>query len=94
MRRIVLLTISLSLTACASGWPSWAPKPPHGVQYGVHADVNPPGFYGVHTKTKARVYRPFDDPAMKGAQAVDADYYREGERWIKEVQKAVRNHCK
>lgn len=73
---------------------SGLPKVPGHVQYGVHADINPPGFYGVHNETKDQVYRKFDDPAMKAGQCLSADDYKAMQAWIKTVKDIVESECK
>lgn len=88
MRKSVLLIILILSGGCET-----LPPVPEFVQYGIHADVQPPGFYGVNNKTKARVYRPFDDPAMKGGQCTDAAGYKAGEKYRIILENYFRQRC-
>lgn len=90
MRKLTLLITSLSLAACGSQ----LPKAPHHVQYGVHANVSPPGFYGVDNQTKERVFRAFDDRNMKGAQCLTAQDYKEWADWVRAVKQIAERRCK
>jgi hypothetical protein len=87
MLKIALLTIAIS--GCAS-----LPPVPEVVQYGIHANVEPPGFYGVNNKSKERVYRRFSDPRMKAGQCLDAKDYKEMQEWVKEVKEIAEQRCK
>jgi hypothetical protein len=87
MRKIALLTILIS--GCAT----LEPAPRH-VQYGIHADVNPPGFYGVDSETHERVYRAFDDPFMKAGQALSAPDYQAFQRYIDYLKREAEKRCK
>ena len=79
------LILSLSLLAsCRS-----TPESPGVWQCGAHADVNPPGYYCVHTKTKEQKYLPFDAPEMKGAQAVSAADKKKLDRWVDSLIEAA-----
>lgn len=89
MRKLALLIASLNFLGCGS-----LPPAPHHVQYGVHADVRPAGFYGVDNQSKARIYRPFDDPAMKGGQCLTAGDYRAWANWIEAVKQEAERRCK
>jgi hypothetical protein len=60
----------------------------------VHADVSPPGFYGVNNKTKKRTYRPLNDPHMKGAQCLAAGDYKAAENWTQQVIEIANRRCK
>jgi len=88
MLKSMLLTLSLSLSSCAN-----LPEFPEVVQYGVYADVNPPGFYGVNNKTKQHVFKRFVDPSMKAAQCLDAKDYQKSEAWVKEVIEIAKQRC-
>jgi hypothetical protein len=89
MRRSVLLALSLSsFFGCAS-----VPEFPEITQHSVHADVSPPGFYGVNNKTNARTFKQFDDPSMKGAQCLSADDYRASEAWVEQVIELAKQRC-
>lgn len=89
MLKNVLLTVSLaSAIACQQ-----VPEFPEIVQYGVHSDVEPAGFYGVNNKTKERVYRPFTDPAMKGAQCMSLEDYRKSEAWAEALVELAKQRC-
>lgn len=88
MLKKALLTIAISLSACSS-----LPPFPEHTQYGVHADISPSGFYGVNSKTKAKVFRGFQDPSMKGAQCVDLRDYRKIQNWIKQVKEIAEQKC-
>lgn len=87
MHKIALLIILTSLS-CAQ-----LPKVPQHDKYGIHANINPPGFYGVNNETHARTYRPFNDPAMKGGQCLTADHYRAFESWVQSVKTWGEQHC-
>jgi hypothetical protein len=71
------LIISLSLAGCKS-----VPEHPQVNDCSIHADINPPGFYCVDSKTKARSYLPFDHPSMKGGQALSAPDVKKHYSWI------------
>ena len=86
MLRLLLLTASLS--GC-----SVLPPFPEVVQYGVFADVNPPGFYGVDSKTKAQFYKSFSDLQMKAAQCLPAADYKASEAWVASVKLIAERHC-
>jgi hypothetical protein len=86
--RLKLALFLLSLSACAE-----LPPVPHHVQYGVYADVNPPGFYGVDNETKAHQFRSFTDPRMKAAQCLTASDYAAWSRWISAVEQEARQRC-
>lgn len=87
--KIALLIISLNLCACNT-----MPPIPEHTQYGIHANINPPGFYGVNSKTKARTYREFDDPVMKGGQCLSAEDFKKFQRYQKELKDWGEEHCK
>lgn len=89
--KIALCAISLvvSLAAC-----SQLPPFPEVVQYGYHADVARPGFYGVNTETHARTFRTPDDPIMKGAQCMSLDDYKKSEDWVRQVKEIAERKCK
>lgn len=89
MLKTALLIIAISVVGCES-----LPPAPEVVQYGVHADVEPPGFYGVNNKTKERVYRRFTDPRMKAGQCLDAKDYKEMQAWVKQVKEIAEKRCK
>jgi hypothetical protein len=78
----------LAVSGCGS-----LPPFPEVVQYGVHADVARPGFYGVNTRTSERVYKPFNSPSMKAAQCMSAADYAKSEAWIASVEKIARQRC-
>lgn len=89
MLKSVLLIISLSfLIGCPS-----LPKIPAHTQYGIHADVEPPGFYGVHNESRKRIFKTFDDPSMKGGQCVSANDYKAIQAWVKEIKQILENNC-
>lgn len=88
MLKSVLLTISLGLSACAS-----IPQPPRHVQYGVYPQVNPPGFYGVDSVTKDRIYRPLNDPAMAGAQCLSAPDFKTMQTYIDQLIQLAKQRC-
>lgn len=83
-----LLALSLAISGCAH-----LPPQPEIVQYGIYADVNPPGFYGVNNKSKERVYRRFDDPRMKAGQCLDRRDYQETEEWVRKVADLAKQRC-
>lgn len=89
LKRALLITSLAVLSACQSPFP----KPPQHVQYGVHADIDPPGFYGVDSKTKQRFYKPFADGDMKGAQCLSAPDFERGQQHIKDVNDIIKNRC-
>jgi hypothetical protein len=89
MLKNVLLVIVINVAGCAS-----LPPVPEVVQYGVHADVNPPGFYGVNNKTGARDHNDFFDPEMKGAQCVTNDGYRKYEAWVQQIIEIAEQRCR
>lgn len=86
--QLKILSLVIILSACSS-----LPPFPEVVQYGVHADINPPGFYGVNNKTKAHVYKTLDDPSMKGAQCLNVDDYKASEEWISAVKQEAERRC-
>jgi hypothetical protein len=88
---LLILILSLSSISCQL-FPQ-VPEFPEVVQYGVYANVNPPGFYGVNNKTKERVYKAFDDPSMKGAQALSADDYKKVSEWEASVVDLASKRC-
>lgn len=90
MRKIVSLVILISASVACSVIP---PVPQHD-QYGIHADVNPPGFYGVNNETHAQTYRPFNDPVMKGGQALSAKDYASFQQWIESVKQIADQRCR
>lgn len=90
MLKRVLWGASLSLILGCNSIP---PVPDH-VQYGVHADIHPPGFYGVHNRTKERLYRPFEEPSMKGAQCVTLEDYKKLAEWAQKVKEVAERQCK
>jgi len=90
MLKIASWITILSISGCGTVFP----KPPPHVQYGVHANVEPPGFYGVHSETKERVYRDFWDPLMKGAQCVSAADYKQGQAYLKEAREIAEKRCR
>lgn len=89
MRKSVLFAIAISLSGCAQ-----LPKVPRHVQYGTHADVNPPGFYGVDNESSERVYRTFQDPHMKAAQCLSVDDYRSFQAWVSQVKEIAEQRCR
>lgn len=91
MLKNALLITSLSIFNIASC--DTAPKRPNTVEYGVHADLNQPGFYGFDPETDENVYRPFDDPFMKGAQAVSAGDYLKLKEWERKLKEWGSSHC-
>ena len=93
MHKTASLKTSLSfliLTGCGSQVPDF----PEVVQYGVHADVARPGFYGVNNKTGERVYKALDDPSMNGAQCLDLKDYSSSESWVQSVKEIAQKRCK
>lgn len=88
----MLKKILLVVTATSLGCSICPPAPEH-FKCGIHADVDPPGFYCVNSKTGQQVYRPFDDPGMKAGQAVSGDDFVKLERWGKECQQIVETRC-
>ncbi len=70
------------------------PEQPEVIQYGVHANVEPPGFYGVNNKTEAHTYRPFQHPDMKAAQCLSADDYKKEEEWLSAVEQIALDRCR
>lgn len=91
--RKTFLTTSLSLGLLAIAGCGSLPPRPHHVQYGVHANINPPGFYGVDSDSKAHIYRAFGDPAMKGAQCLTAADYKAWAAWVQKVKEAAEQRC-
>jgi hypothetical protein len=89
MLKPALLIIAISVVGCES-----LPPTPEVVQYGIYADVEPPGFYGVNNKTKERTYRRFIDPKMKAGQCLDAKDYKEMQDWVKKVKQISEERCK
>lgn len=86
--RVGLLSLSLVFSACGN-----LPPFPEVVQYGYHADVARPGFYGVNTKTQARTFRLPNDPVMKGAQCMTLDDYKKSEDWVRQVKEIAEKRC-
>ncbi len=82
-----LLTIFLS--GCAS-----LPPFPEVTQFGVLADVKPPGFYGINSKTHARYFKTFSDPSMKGAQCLSPADYSASEAWVAAVKQIAETRCR
>ncbi len=85
--------LSIMILSVSVGCGTIFPKPPPHTQYGVHADLARPGFYGVHSETKAKVYRPFNDPRMKGAQCIDPKDYRSGQNYLQQVREIAEARC-
>jgi hypothetical protein len=69
------------------------PPFPEIVQYGIHADLPEPGFYGVDNYTHQRYFKSFDDPSMKGGQCVNADHYKVTEQWGAAVKQIAETRC-
>jgi len=88
MHKKALLIIAISMSACAS-----LPDLPEVVQYGVHANVKPPGFYGINSKTKVRSFRKFNDPVMKAGQCLSASDYQKMQNWVKQVEQIAKEKC-
>jgi hypothetical protein len=84
MMKLKWLILSLSLSGCLT-----TPEAPGVFQCAVHADIDPAGFYCVHTKTKEQKYLPFDAASMKGAQAVSADDKKKLDRWVNSLIEAA-----
>lgn len=80
MLRKSLLIICLSLAGCKS-----VPERPEVVDCGIHADVEPPGFYCINSKTKEQIYIPFDHPSMKGGQALSAPDAKKHYSWVQSL---------
>lgn len=89
MRKKILLLIAISLCGCES-----LPPVPQHIQFGVHADIMPPGFYGVNSETKEKVYRSFNDPKMKAGQCLDVEDYKKMQEWVKTVKEIAEGRCK
>ena len=86
---IILTLISpiiLGVNSCA-GLPKDFPKDPEVVRYGVHADLDPSGFYSSDD------FKDFIDPAMKGAQCVTAGDAKAVERYKASVKAFVIERC-
>ncbi|MGE3681943.1 MAG: hypothetical protein AB7G93_09470 [Bdellovibrionales bacterium] len=90
MLRSALLIAVSSLISCAG---LNIDPPPKYVQYGVHADISPSGFYGVDSQTSERVFRQFDDPAMKGAQCLSAADYMNVQAYITYLRQEAQRRC-
>lgn len=90
MLKSALLITSLSLTACGTQLPS----APRHVLYGSYSQVEPPGFYGVDSASKERVYRPFNDPVMRGAQCLTTKDFAAWAAWVEAVKKIAKDKCK
>lgn len=88
MLKSALLILSLSLSACAA-----VPQPPRHVQYGSYPQVEPPGFYGVDSITKERVYRSFFDPEMRGAQCLSASDFKSMQTYIEQLIQLAKQRC-
>lgn len=89
MLKKILLIIFLSLIGCAN-----LPESPEVVQYGIYPDVNPPGLYGVNSKTQSKSYKSFNDISIKGAQCLMKNDYKAMQRWISELEKIAAKRCK
>lgn len=94
MRKMTSLKIQISALAIACAACAQLPPVPHHTQYGVHADVNPPGFYGVDNETRERKYRQFDSAEMKGGQCLTNADYRAFQEYYKQVKEIARRRCK
>ncbi len=90
MLKTALSIIAISLIGCGT----LIPKIPRHTQYGIHADINPPGFYGVDNETKERKHKLFSDPSMKGGQCLDNKDYKALQAWVKVVKEIGETHCK
>ncbi len=86
--KTVLSICLLSLSAC-----NHLPPVPRHVQYGVHADVSTPGFFGVDNESGGRVHRRFSDPHMKAAQCLSADDYKALSAWVQNVVEIAKKRC-
>lgn len=86
--KTILLTISLSLSACGS----LIPEPP--AVWQCQYNGSPRAFYCVNIKTKQRLKVPASDPSMKAAQCLSADDYAAMENWIKIVKQIAERHCR
>lgn len=87
--KIKFLIILISAVACEV-----IPKAPERTQYGVYANVKPPGFYGTRSDTKAHVYKAFNDASMKGAQCIDVRDYKAMQTWIDSIKKIANERCR
>ncbi len=87
-----MIKILLFLTSLEVGC-QVIPPFPEIKQFGVHADIEPPGFYGVDNYTHQRFYYPFDEKIMKGAQCMNAEDYKASERWVSSVKLIAETRC-
>lgn len=88
-RKTLLATLLSLLLGCGS-----LPLQPDAIQYGVHADITPPGFYGTHNKTYTRVFKSFQAPEMKGAQCLSASDYKAYSAWIQSIEQMAFSRCR
>ena len=86
----LLITIALILSGCLSH----VPKVPEHTKYGFHADIEPPGFYGVKSKDNSRDFKELGHPEMKGAQCLTAQDYKRMQRWLDSVIEQARCEVK
>lgn len=95
MRNAVLtIAIAISLFLCGCKSLPGSPQEPEYQQYGVHADFEPAGFYGVDRKTDEEIYKPFGDPSMKAAQCVSAEDEKKIIKFRADFRKWAIEHCK
>lgn len=89
MHKMALFLILTSCLACQI-----LPPAPARTQYGAYPKVKPPGFYGVRSDTHARIYKPFTDSSMNGAQCLDAHDYKAMQAWIDSVKEIAEQRCR
>lgn len=90
----VLLMVATSLSVgCVSGSVSLPPEPVL-IQYGIHSDVKPGGFYGVNNKTSEYVYKAFLDAEMKAGQCLSAADYQKYQEWVDVIKEIAIRRCR
>lgn len=87
--RLFVTALAISLSACKT----LAPAPEY-VQWGHYPQVDPPGFYGVNSKTHKREFREFDDPKMYGAQCLDNPDFKEMSAYWDYLAREAEKRCK
>lgn len=89
MLKSALFVIAISVVGCAQ-----LPPQPEVIQYSIHADVNPPGFYGVNNKTQAHDYQDFSSSVMKAGQCLTAGGYSSYQAWLQQVKEIAEQRCR
>jgi hypothetical protein len=89
MRKIALLTIALSLSACRFAGVEDSPD-----VWQCQFNGNPRAFYCKHTGNGKRVKVPLESPDMVGAQCLMADEFKAMQSYVDYLIGEARRRCK